>query len=372
MRYHMKYTYIIHCILLTYSAHSFTMDKAWEKSEGGSTGTIRSSSFILAPSPLPKFDELPPITDYDRKSSAILPISWCGKTFKNDGEMLALFPPAIAYYCTHNPDSLATKKLLSKSIKEFFYNSNSVRKYDIMTIIKCVYRSGGLSLSPQTGNIMKQIVLHIVHGRAVDVCDPRLIYNEADEINNKYTLITKLPTILQQTIMQTKDLYPIHELIKPLFKSTLGINNKKKLNLHAIRLIVEEHNKNPSWYLRYISPQSTIRIAQEYTALICDQKPAPDHPYNPKEEMANIESIISRFPKALSLNFSAAHMTNTHMQALVYAAHWLENPEWQKVLILSPDISYNIKKVIKDCFQTMPTETFVADIEQEFAQTLVS
>jgi len=268
----------------------------------------------------PKFDELPPITTYDGDSFAVMPPSWLGRPYKNDADILELFPPIVA-----------CEFFLMNHLKQFL-SGTPIEKDIIMDNTKVLCSANlGLSLSPQTQYALEQTMLNILHGRIVNVKDSRLTYNKETEFSNRHTLVHKLPSILKDLTLRAQVVGWVDKVITPLFKPTKTANTIQEALLF-IGAFIRDHNRHgTSWYFKTISPQTAAFIAQEYCNLINHDTPVSEYPYIQERETANLAALIQDFPQELNAKTTDAHKKATWN--IAFYAYWLKNPEWKKVLI---------------------------------------
>ena len=231
--------------------------------------------------------------------------------------LLKIVPPLLEEYCKQIPnsnnyfsmhiryyDALMADTLPDTAIQAGMQNvwnlkNQPVKVHNIMPVVKEVCQQ--LMLSPQTMHIIERACLIIAHGQYIDRMDDNLSYNAEREKTNKHTLFIQLPTLLQYCLAFSNN-YRINQFIKPLFYAFYLKRDTDQYNLLStiVSFLKEYHNGEKN----YISPQSTIRMTEEYCTLVHDHASVPDHPYNEQEEFDNFMMILEEFPPVLQLHIN--------------------------------------------------------------------
>lgn len=296
-----------------------------------------------------RFDAFPVIIEYDREAPVIIHPALKADAQKSSG-LLKILPPLLEHYCPEKPDDYHTKHIryydaliagidpdpsVNSWMKETFsYVIEKPRCWDLIYHVKEILTYS--NLSPQSAYALKQTCLQIAHGKYVDRTDERLCYNPKREKINQNILIAELPDILQKVLKDCSE-YTVHKFIKPLFHNNHLKNTHQKYDLSSdIRSVV---NNSDSFVL---SPQSSVRIAQEYHALVNDGIQPPHHPFSHDEELSNMMLIGNLFPQ--KLNAGSHNLLSYHYKKLAFIAYALQNPEQKTVLIdyLHHDLEWHL------------------------------
>jgi len=281
---------------------------------------------------IPWLDNLNPITSYDPMSPAVLPPSWWGKPYETIDDVLKPFP-ALINYCWHHKQSpyLGFSYTDIRCLREFLLG-NEIPKSTMLSIAQNA--STALDLSPQTHYFLSQAFLHLMHGTALRTDDARLAYDEDRELNNKLYLINKLPILLRDLVCKSEQKEVVSDLISPLI-STFGIlitDKQFKKGMNALHKLIYQHNDNPTWCIKTISPQTAcFGLAEQYKNFVQKNTPFTDWVYDVKREQQHFRIIMNFFPPELKITVDDRH--EKAVWRLAYFTHWLRTDNWQHLLV---------------------------------------
>lgn len=292
-----------------------------------------------APEKPVKFDELPPIINYDKAARVNIHHAYIERASREPE--FSLLVPLVRTYCRNMPDTyhaicmrLSNAEALKQNTDRFRYLLPNCIEQDKATTYTFIYHQHTicetLETSPQTAYAIEQTYLQITHGKLVDLTDPRLIYDEDQEKKHKKELFDRLPILLSATlnakrsILFTNSFNDIDSVIKPLFYNHI-LKQKRSYDLsEAIKRIIKRAPSN------FISPQSAIIAAQEYYALVNNNHVTTYTLYDQKKEENNFNFLQKQFPEELK---KGADSNKYYFNKLAFEAQALKTPQWKELLV---------------------------------------
>lgn len=295
---------------------------------------------------LPLLNELPPITSYDPQSLAVLPPSWKGMLSKTPHDILQPFPSLIGSYYRKNCPYSFVHHL--ENLQTFLLG-DKIQKATVVSVAEDV--SDALKLSPQTRYHLLQAFLHLVHGTAFNTRALCLNYSKDRETSNRLALVNQMPTLLKEIIYRIEDKHIIDAIITPLFKPAFNTLDKDALlkeGLNTIGTRIRNHNLKPKWYMKLISPQTAVHLAEQYQNFVQNDTPFTECTYDMEKERINFHELIASFPPEVKVKIDDWH--DEDVWYLTYLAYWLKTENWITILtghdsFKQSDFIYFLKRI---------------------------
>jgi hypothetical protein len=242
-------------------------------------------------------------------------------------------PPLLQHFCAANPKEYHAERLLESAHK--MYCRANIDRRGILYHAKKICHEYHLSV--QTTSAVLDACESIINKQPFNLTKSLLSYNPAQELAYKHDLINRMPTIMRDICITNPDGYHTWDLMRLLLNKEHdfadGIDYAITYNVGC--LLYEKPKQI------FISPHTSVRLNEEFRAVVHHNSIPPHHPYNREEELANNFSLVQHFPSPL-IEYCSKTVGEFFSPGLIACAYMLWHPHTE--ILLKPYKTGNIEK----------------------------
>jgi hypothetical protein len=239
-------------------------------------------------------------------------------------ESIKQFPPLLEHFCAADPNEYQAENLLHFSHE--MYCGKNVNPHDILYHAKKICLDHHLSL--QTTHAVLDLCKDIIQEQPVDLTNPLLSYNPMQELAYKHDLINRMPTIMRDLCITMPDEHYTRKCMQLL------LNQKHDFDSRGIDYAIT-YNVGCLLYEKleqiFFSPQTIVRLHEEFRAVVHHNSIPPNHPYSADEELNHKLSLIQHFPSPL-IEYCSKDVDKFYPNGLIACAYMLWYPDTRKLL----------------------------------------